>query len=258
MWRLLFVTLMASTLAYAQQPSATSNDNYRVLLHSRSLEKQRTALRAVLQDPVEYVPRIRESLRDYPRLLRTDRVAANRAVYVSALVRDPSFPRLLVKNLGNADVLDECMYACPIVFALTIHASFAGWKLPSTLDSQLTTVNDLEGSIRNVSHLTLKAESLDDVVQGPWVESHRKELEGKTEEQLIQMAGPSGKSYDSRLFAVFRLETLVTDGRDRVELYLLALNEVRDASEEYREAVYQAIYRAELAEARSHAVGATH
>lgn len=256
MWSFLFVTLTASTLAYAQQPTAIATDSYDVLLHSRSVGNQRTALEAVLQEPLKYVPRIRESLRDYPRLLRTDRVAASRAVYISALVRDPSFPPLLVKNLGNADVLDECTYACPIVFALTIHASFAGWKLPSNLDSQLTTVNDLRSSIRNVSHLTLKVESLEDVVQGPAVERHRKELEGKTEGQLIQMAGPASKSYDSRLFAAFRLETMVTDSRNRVELYLLALNEVRDASEEYRDAVYQAIYRAELAKARSQAAGA--
>ena len=251
MWRFLFVTLTASTLAYAQQPTAIPTDSYDVLLHSRSLGNQRTALRAVLQDPLKYVPRIRQSLRDYPRLLRTDPLAANRAVYISALVRDPSFPPLLVKNLGNADVLDECEYACPIVFALTIHASFAGWKVPSNLDSQLTTVTDLRSGIRNVSHLTLKVESLEDVVQGPGVEKHKKELEGKTEEELIQMASPASKSYESRLFAAFRLETLVTDSRNRVELYLLALNEVRDASEEYRYAVYQAIYRAELAKARS-------
>jgi len=59
-------------------------------------------------------------------------VAANRAVYISALVRDHSFPPILVKNPGNADVLDECLYACPVVFALTVHASFAGFTSTST------------------------------------------------------------------------------------------------------------------------------
>lgn len=248
---LVIVVLMPCFFVYAQQAQPKQHDSYEVLLHSRSLRDQRTAIGAVLRDPQKYIPRIQQSLKDYPRLLRTDRLAANRAVYISALVRDASFPPLLVKNLGDTRVLDECTYACPVVFALTVHACFAGWRVPSNLDSQLTTVSDLQSSVRNISHLSLKVESLEDVVQGPAVEEHRKEIEGKTERELIQMAGPTSKSKDTRLFAAYRLETLVTDSRNRIELYLLALNEVRDASEEYRAAVYQAIYRAELAKARS-------
>lgn len=247
---LLLVTLTASAFAFAQKPTAKPTDSYDVLLHSKTLVEQSKALEVVLHDPQKYVPRIQPSLRDYPRLLRSDRLAANRAVYLSALVRDPSFPPLLVKMLGNAHVLDECTYACPAVFALTVHASFAGWKLPSDLNSQLTTVTDLRSSIATVSRLTLRIESLDDVVQGPALEEHRKELQGKSEEELIQMAGPKSVSIDTRLFAAYRLETLVTDSRNRIALYLLAFNEVGDASGEYREAVYRAIYRAELAKMR--------
>jgi hypothetical protein len=254
----LIIALILSFLAYAQEPDAKQVDNYYVLLHSRSLADQRKALTAVINDPQRYVPRIQQSLRDYPRLLQTDPVAANRAIYVSALVRDPSFPRLLVKNLGTETVLDECDYPCPVVFALTVQASFAGWRLPLNLDSQLTTVNDLRSSIRYVSRLRLKVGRIDDVVQGPWLEEHRKEIEGKTEEELIQMAGPTSKSVDTRQLAAFRLETLITTSRNRIELYLLALNEIRDASGEYRDSIYQAIYRAELAKARSESVASTH
>jgi hypothetical protein len=43
----------------------------------------------------------------------------------------------------------------------------------------------------------------------------------------------------------------VVTSRNRLELYLLAINEGRpDASHEYRSSVYQAIYRAETAKAR--------
>lgn len=255
---LLIVALMLPFWGYAQEPQPKQADAYDVLLHSRTLADERIALAAVMQDRQKYVPRIRQSLRDYPRLLRTDRVAANRAVYVSALVRDPSFPPILVKNLGSADVLDECEYPCPVVFALTVQASFAGWGLPPNLDSNLTTVRDLQTSIGYVSRLSLNVGSVDDVVQGPEVERHRKELEGKTEEELIRMAGPASKSIDTRLFAAYRLETLVTDSRSRIELYLLALNEVEDDSGEYRDAVYQAIYRAELAKARSNSAPPTY
>jgi hypothetical protein len=250
--------LMLPSWGHAQDLQPKQADAYDVLLHSRTLTDQHTALAAVMHDAQKYVPRIQRSLRDYPRLLRTDGVAANRAVYISALVRDPSFPPILVKNLGNASVLDECIYACPVVFALTVQASFAGWRPPSNLNSKLTTVHDLQSSIGNVSRLSLKVGSIDDVVQGPWVERRRKELVGKTEEELIQMAGPTSKSIDTRLLAAHRLETLVTDSTNRIKLYLLALNEVRDASGEYRDAVYQAIYRAELAKARPESVPPKH
>lgn len=253
-----FITLLSAGAAQDRPQSAILNpkqeDSYDVLLHSRSLADQREALRVVINDRQRYIPRIQQSLRDYPRLVRTDPVAANRAVYVSALMRDPSFPSLLVKNISNETVLEECDYPCPVVFALTVQASFGGWKLPQNLDPNLTTVHDLQSDIRFVSRLTLKVGSIDEVVQGPWLEEHRKEINGKTEEELIRMAGPSTKSMDTRLIALYRLETLVTDSRNRTELYLLALNEVRDASGDYRSSLYQAIYRAEIAKTRADSV----
>ena len=88
-------------------------------------------------------------------------------------------------------------------------------------------------------------------MQGPALEKRRREIEGKTEEELIEMAGPTTRSIDTRLFAAYRLETLVTDDKNRIELYLLALNKVLDRSGEYRDAIYQAIYRAALAKARA-------
>jgi hypothetical protein len=254
----LVIALILPFPTHTQEPDAKQVDSYYVLLHSRSLAVQRKALTVVLNDPKRYIPRVQQSLRDYPRLLQTDTVAANRAVYVSALVRDPSFPSLLVKHLGNSDVLDDCIYPCPLVFVLTVQASFAGWTLPSNLDHKLTTVYDLQSSILSVSRLKLKVGRIDDVVQGPWLEEHRKEIEGKTEKELIQMAGPTSKSVDTRQLAADRLETLVTTSGNRVELYLLALNEVRDASGEYRSSVYRAIYRAELAKAQSESAAPTH
>lgn len=239
--------LLLSLFGYVQELESRQADSYDVLLHSRSLDDQRTALSAIMQDPQKYVPRIQQSLRNYPRLLRTDRVAANRAVYLSALVRDPSFPAIIVKHIGTEAVLEECIYPCPVILALTVYASFGNWKPPADIDSNLTTVGDLRSEIKAVSQITLEVGNIDDVVQGPIVEEHRKEMQAKTEEQLIRMAGPSNRSYDMRLLAAEWLQTLVTTSTNRVDLYLLAINEVRDASEEYRSAVYAAIYRAEKA-----------
>jgi hypothetical protein len=152
--------------------------------------------------------------------------------------------------LGAPDVLDDCLYDCPAVFALTISNRFGGWKLPADLDSNLETVYDLKAEIANISHINLKVGSIEDVVQGPWVEKHRKEIEGKTEEQLIQLAGPATLSEETRTYAAYRLETLVSGSKNRLELYLLAMNDFVNALTEYRGAVYESIYRAELAKAQ--------
>jgi hypothetical protein len=248
-YSVILISLLSVAPAFADGPT-TTRDSYDTLLHSQSVVAQREALQAVLADPEKYVPRIQQSLRDYPQLLRTDPTAASRAVYVSAIVRDSSFPPILVRSLGVANVLDECLYACPVVFALTVDAYFSGWKLPTNLDSQLTTAHDLKAEIEHISHVNLKVGSLDDVVQGPALEAHRAEIEGKSEEYLIRLAGPTTPSLDTRLFAAFKLETSVSASKNRIKLYLLALNEFRDASGEYRSAVYESIYRAELAKAQ--------
>ena len=250
--RVLLVASLVLTVLGSPQVGSKQPDIYAALLHSESLQDQRTALTEILQDPEAYVPRIQESLRNYPRLLRSDRMAANRAMYVAVLVRDPSFPPILVKILGDKQVLGECEYACPLVFALTIDACFTGWNIPSNLDSKLTTVSDLRAAVQRVPSISLQTRPIDDVVQGPELERHRKEIEGKTEEQLIQIAGPSTSFSDTRLFAALRLETSVLTSKNLVDLYLLAMNDVRDdASGEYRSAVYESIYRAELAKAQA-------
>ena len=245
--RVLWAGLLALTFLGSPQTGFGQGDSYDVLLHSQLISDQRMALTALLDHPQEYMPRIRQDLQGYPQLLRTDPMAAKRAVYISAFVRDPSLAPILAKSLGVGDVLDQCEYACPVVFALTIQACFNGWSPPSNLDSKLTTVYDLQREIHRVPHLSLKIGSIENVVQGRGLEEHRKEIEGKTEEQLIQMAGPMTSSIETRMFAAFRLETLITRSKNRIDLYLLALNDFEDGSGEYRSAVYESIYRAEVA-----------
>jgi len=241
------LVLVLSLAAFGSERAVGASDSYDVVLHSQSLADQRAALTEILETPQQYVPRIQQSLRDYPRLLRTDPTTAKRAVYISALLRDPSFPPILVKSLGSPEVLDDCIYARPVVFALTIQAYFGGWKLPTNLDSELTTVGDLQAAIGYMPRIGLKPGTIEDVVQGPGVEKHRQEIAGKTEEELIRLAGPMTSSGETRTFAAYALETSVSGSKNLIELYLLALNDFEDATSEYREAVYQSIFRAELA-----------
>lgn len=54
---LLTVALTLSFWGYAQEPEPKQADSYDVLLHSRMLADQRTALTAVMHDPQKYIPR---------------------------------------------------------------------------------------------------------------------------------------------------------------------------------------------------------
>lgn len=241
---------VAAILGFAQAGPAQA-DEYDVVLRSSSPAEQRTALTEILRRPQDYVQRIQQTLRDYPKAVLRDRTAANRAIHVATLVRDPSFPPVLVGMLGDAAVIDECIYACPVVFALTVHACFAGWTPPSTLDAKLDTVRALQNAIRYVSKTDLRPRPIETLVQGPAVDRHRNEIEGKSEEELIHMAGPVSPPRAPRWLAAFALQASVATSKNRIALYVLLLNDLEaDASDEYRGSIYQAIYRAETAKAR--------
>ena len=244
---------MLATLTSCRSAQAAQSPriSYDVLLHSSSLSEQRAALGTVLATPREYVPLIRRTLQTYARQVRKDRVAANRAVYVAALVRDPSFIPILVKLLDDPNVLSECLYSCAPVFALSVYANFGGWKIPARLNANLSTVNDLRSSVQWVPRLTLEKRPLAEVTQGPAGQAHKAELEGKTEEQLIEMAGPATSSLDTREFAALGLKSSISRSKNRVDIYLLAMNDIQDdVSGEYLDAIYTAAYRAELARAK--------
>jgi hypothetical protein len=234
----------------AQSTTTVSMDEYGVILRSRSLADQREALQAIVADPQKYVPRIQHDLREYPRLLKTNYRAAERVVYIAALLRDPSFPPILVRSLGDELVLDDCIYACPAVFSLAVQSHFGGWKLPANLDSNLDTVQALKTAVAYLSRINLRVGSLEDEIQGPGVERHLKEVKGRTEEELIRLAGPTTASHETRMFAADQLAATVSTSKNRIELYLIALNDFEDGSGEYKSSIYRAIYRAELARSR--------
>jgi hypothetical protein len=103
-----------------------------------------------------------------------------------------------------------------------------------------------------VPRISLKVGSITDVIQGPGTDELQKEFDQKSGEEVIQMAGPMTSSKKTRGNAAFRLETLVTASRNRLDLYLLAVNDFEDGSGEYKGAVYESIYRAEVARSRGH------
>ena len=102
-----------------------------------------------------------------------------------------------------------------------------------------------------VPRLTLEKRPVEEVVGGPWLQEHKKEIEGKTEEELIEMAGPATASIDARELAAHELEVSISRSKNRVDIYLLAMNDIQDdAPREYLAAVHTAAFRAELARAK--------
>jgi hypothetical protein len=250
MMRSLCVPFAVLTIVGRAESRSAEPDSYDVILHSHSRAEQRAALNTILRRRQDYVPRIRQSLREYPRMVRTDWLAATRAVHLAALVRDSSFAPILVGMLRDSTVLEECIYACPVVFALTMQAAFGGWSLPTTLDTSLTTVTDLQHAVRYASRTILDVLPIDSVIQGAVVERNRKRIAGKSEEELIKMVGNASYG-ELAMLAPFALQVSVTTSKNRNDLYLLLMDDDRaDASNERRGAIYLAIYRAETARAR--------
>jgi hypothetical protein len=62
------------------------------------------------------------------------------------------------------------------------------------------------------------------------------------------MAGPATSSLETREFAALGLRSSVSRSKNRIDIYLLAMNDIQDdSSGEYLDAIYTAAYRAELA-----------
>jgi hypothetical protein len=68
-----------------------------------------------------------------------------------------------------------------------------------------------------------------------------------TEEDLIRTAGAENPYGSERTMAAFALSATVDSSRNLKDLYWLAIDDIDDASAQYRTAVYRAVYRAEKA-----------
>src|SRR6266480_5424085 len=128
-----------------------------------------------------------------------------------------------------------------IVLAVVISGCSQPVSRTGSYDEGLTTVKDLQSNVQQMSRISLRPTPIEEKVSGPRLEQHRKEIEGKTEEQLIELAGPMTSSLESRSFAAFAFEASVSTSANRIALYLLAMNNCReDVSSEYLGAIYEA------------------
>ena len=72
-------------------------------------------------------------------------------------------------------------------------------------------------------------------------------IEALSEKELIQLADPSNEDESVRYDAIMVLSCNVIDDKNLIDLYWLALEELRDAVSAYRRNICTAILRAERA-----------
>lgn len=239
------VVAAASSMAAHGAPSG---DAYDVLLRSSSLDDQRAALGTIAATPRPYLPRLRQSLRDYARLIVSDPRAASRAVTLATYLRDTVFVRLLVESLGQSGGDAGCSQTCPAVLALTVHAAFGDWRPPIDLNPGIPAVRDFQVAVERMPHLSLAAVPVQSLLSGGEDDAEIATVAGKTERQLIDLAGPRTASPALRRLAAHALEASVASSTNRRDLYVLAMNDLPDTpGGEYLKAIHEAIYRAEFA-----------
>ena len=158
----------------------------------------------------------------------------------------------LVSLIENHEYSDrQCVYYCPIVFSLTIYECFSEYSLPTDLfNKRLSAVWDLQSDIKWVKGISLKRERASKYIRGPAVDSLFRAYEVLTIEQLIELAGPYNEDYNSRTVAVDILSYSIDNDEHILRLYWLAIKAVCGNGDEYRGAIYRAIYRAETAKSR--------
>jgi hypothetical protein len=249
MFSRLVIGCVVAILSQAGRSVPADDDAYERLLRLDAGAAQQAALREVLGNRQLYSERIRRDLRNYTRDVQAWRHRrADRVVYLSTLMRDRSFAEILKDAINDPVMEDACVYDCPVVFALAIYAAFDGWEVPATLDRRRTAVGDLRRDVERLRHMSLAPESLEWRI-GSGRDGYVSHVRGLSQVDLIRVAGSDAESHDLRFVAAAALSTTVDTSKHREGLYLLAMNELLDDSKEYRNAIYEAIYRAEKARA---------
>jgi hypothetical protein len=86
-----------------------------------------------------------------------------------------------------------------------------------------------------------------DYIKGPGIDDILNRMVKLDEKELIRIAGAENPDGRERTAAAYTLEYTVDSSRNLSDLYWLAIDDINDASAQYRYAVYTAIYRAEKA-----------
>jgi hypothetical protein len=243
-------TLFACLLSYLNVGAATPETTLKTLLGSVNLIEQRAAFEKIVSSPKQYVPLVRDRLVLFAKgRIKLPMRSIDRLFYLAAFLKDKTIVPPIEALWRNTDILPYyCLYSCPIVFALTIYATYDLWTPPDNIKKVLDRHHDLYPEIRIASDISLDPTPKEHRAQGPGIDSLLKEASMKSEEELIELAGPKTKDWEKRFAAVCQLSYTVATSKNLKDLYWLAIQEPEpDGACEFRSSLYTAIYRAERA-----------
>ena len=243
------LALLVSSIACADDIENTIN----TILNSNSVSDQRAAFEEITASPQNYVPQISHRLESLVREpVQTTSRSIDRLFYLAAFLKDKSLAPPMEALLKNPDFIPYyCLYACPIVFALTVYGTSDLWTPPEEMAearSKNSSYYDLYEGMRMAREISLDPTPLEQRTRGPGVDGPLAELAGKSEKELIELAGPDSVEPENRYPALLLLSYYVSSSENLNNFYWLALQEGENgASFEPRYSLYQAIYRAEKA-----------
>jgi len=243
------LALSISSVTYADDTEET----FSTLLKSYSVSDQHAAFVKVAASPQKYVPLLRnrlESLAAKP--VQTTSRSIDRLFYLAAFLKDKSLAPPMEALLKNSDfTLDYCLYACPIIFALTVYGTSDLWAPPEETTKargKNSGYYDLYEAIRIAREISLDPTPWEQRTRGPGVDGPLAELAKKSEKELIELAGPESIEPGKRYPALLLLSYYVSSSENLNNFYWLALQEGDPgASFEPRCSLYETIYRAEKA-----------
>jgi hypothetical protein len=253
----LLAILFACFVLLTNQNAAVGANSLAVFLHSPKISERRAAYLDIVKNGAQYVDQIKQGLETFARTKEKDIGVLKRYIYLAAMIRSDKFIDPLVAIFENYDALGgECVYCCPIVFALTLYGAFSNWSPPAEMmaDSSNRMVSDLLTGIQQIDDMKnkpliwerWKVEFADPEKQ-KWFER----MESLSVQELIRMAGPENADSNERYWAAQALAGKVIDDGNLTDLYWLAIEPLaHDPSPFYLCCTYQAIERAEIAKAQ--------
>jgi hypothetical protein len=243
------LALSISSITYADDTEETFN----TLLKPYSVSDQHAAFEKIAASPQKYVPLIRHRLKSLAaKPVQTTSRSIDRLFYLAAFLKDKSLAPPMEALLKNPDFIpDYCLYACPIIFALTVYGTSDLWTPPEEMAkarSKNSRYYDLYEGMRIAREISLDPTPWEKRTRGPGVDGPLAELAEKSERELIELAGPDSVEPGKRYPALLLLSYNVSSSENLNSFYWLALQEGETgASFEPRCSLYETIYRAEKA-----------
>jgi hypothetical protein len=238
------LTFILSLLPTSICGSSYEQNIFNDFLHSKNINKRYKAFITIVSNDKKYRDIVLTKLLHYQENPDTTPEAL---IHLAAFLKDQRYILPLTKMINNTKYSENrCIYVCPIIFSLVIFDCFTTFSVTEGLNENVNAVEDLKRDIKWVKSISLKSEKASKYVTGPGARP-LSEMETLPLAEVLKLAGPNTKDVHKRMNAAFVLQYGTVNDTYLAELYWLARTYLDDASNEYLNAVYQAIYRAETA-----------